>query len=143
MNKNNYSSYSFLLDRTARKVKQYAQQQFKLLGFNITVDQWIIIKHLHEKGEMKQYEMCELTAKDKPTLTRIIDLLCNKNYVSRTIHPEDRRSFIISLTEEGKEKVKQMAPKIKKIRLKAWEGLTEEDFDQFQRILNKIYKNLD
>ena len=48
MNEDLYNSYSFLLDRTARRVKQYAQQRFKELGFNVTVDQWIVMKHLHE-----------------------------------------------------------------------------------------------
>ena len=41
-----FASYSFLLDRTARKVKQYAQQQFKQGGFDVTVDQWLVLKNL-------------------------------------------------------------------------------------------------
>lgn len=142
MNEDLYSSYSFLLDRTARKVKQYAQQQFKILGFNITVDQWIVLKHLYESGAMKQSEIAELTAKDNPTLTRIIDLLCKKKYVERNMHPGDRRCFIVSLTSEGKQKVKRLSPEIKEIRLKAWDGLSEEDFQKFKKILDTIYKNL-
>ena len=142
MKEDPYSSYSFLLDRTARKVKQYATQQFKVQGFNITVDQWIVMKHLYERGAMKQGDVAELAAKDHPTLTRIIDLLCKKNYTIREMHPDDRRSFIVSLTDEGLKKVKELSPKIKKIRLKAWEGLSENDFKQFQKVLNTIFNNL-
>jgi DNA-binding MarR family transcriptional regulator len=137
-----YNSYSFLLDRTAKRVKQYAQQRFKELGFNVTVDQWIVLKHLHEHEEMKQNELAELLFKDNPTLTRIIDLLCDKGLTVRNIHPQDRRSFVVSLTKEGVKKVQQMSPKVKDIRLKAWEGLTERDFNQFKKILNSIYDNL-
>ena len=46
MNDEAYNAYSFLLDRTARRVKQYAQQRFKEQGFDITVDQWLVMKHL-------------------------------------------------------------------------------------------------
>lgn len=142
MNEDLYNSYSFLLDRTAKRVKQYAQQRFKELGFNVTVDQWIVLKHLHEHEEMKQNELAELLFKDNPTLTRIIDLLCEKGLTVRNIHPQDRRSFVVSLTREGVKKVQQMSPKVKDIRLKAWEGLSERDFNQFRKILNSIYDNL-
>lgn len=138
-----FNSYSFLLDRTARRVKQYAQQRFKELGFNITVDQWIVMKHLYEHEEMKQNELAELLFKDNPTLTRIIDLLCSKGLTVRNIHPNDRRSFVVSLTKEGVKKVEQLTPKVKDIRLKAWNGLSERDFNQFKKILNTIYQNLE
>lgn len=138
-----YNSYSFLLDRTARKVKQYAQQRFKELEFNVTVDQWLVLKHLYEHECTKQNELADLLNKDNPTLTRIIDLLCEKGLAVRRAHPTDRRSFHVTLTRQGKIKVEQMRPKIRKIRLKAWEGLSNNDFEHFQKVLNTIYKNLE
>lgn len=142
MNEETYNAYSFLLDRTARRVKQYAQRRFKELGFNITVDQWLVLKHLDENEEMKQNELADIVFKDNPTLTRIIDLLCDKGLTERKINPADRRSFIVKLTKEGSKKIAQLKPKVKDIRLKAWEGLTERDFNHFKKILNTIYKNL-
>jgi DNA-binding MarR family transcriptional regulator len=143
MNEDLYNAYSFLLDRTARRVKQYAQQKFKELDLNITVDQWLLLKHLYENDNMKQNELAELLFKDNPTLTRIIDLLCEKGLTTRKLHPTDRRSFHVELTREGRKKVEYMKPKIKRIRLKAWEGLSKEDFTLFKRVLNTIYQNLE
>ena len=142
MNDELYNSYSFLLDRTARRVKQYAQQKFKELALNVTVDQWLVLKHLYEHDSMKQNELAEILFKDNPTLTRIIDLLCEKELVVRKQHPTDRRSFHVALTRQGKKKVEQMKPKIQKIRLKAWEGLSKDDFVQFKKVLDTIYGNL-
>jgi DNA-binding MarR family transcriptional regulator len=142
MNEEAYNSYSFLLDRTARRVKQYAQQRFKELGFNITVDQWLVLKHLSENQETKQNELAELLFKDNPTLTRIIDLLCDKGLTERKMNPSDRRSFMVKLTKEGAKKVEQLKPKVKDIRLKAWDGLSERDFTQFKKVMNTIYQNL-
>ncbi|RPI35151.1 MAG: MarR family transcriptional regulator [Nitrospiraceae bacterium] len=143
MNEERYNSYSFLLDRTARRVKQYAQQKFKELRLNVTVDQWLVLKHLYENEGMKQNELAELLFKDNPTLTRIIDLLCDKGLTVRNQHPSDRRSYHVALTKEGKRKVEQMKPKIQKIRLKAWEGLSKDDFLQFKKVLDTIYNNLE
>jgi DNA-binding MarR family transcriptional regulator len=143
MNEESYNAYSFLLDRTARRVKQYAQQKFKELKLQITVDQWLLLKHLYENEKMKQNELADILFKDNPTLTRIIDLLCEKGLTIRTIHPTDRRSFHVELTREGKKKVEQIKPKIRHIRLKAWEGLSTRDFTHFKKVLNTIYQNLE
>jgi len=135
--------YSFLLDRTARRVKQYAQRRFKELGFNITVDQWLVLRHLLENNDLSQRELAGRIFKDTPTLTRIIDLLCTKGLTERKIHAEDRRCFNVHLTAEGSELVTNLRPQIRDVRLKAWEGLSDKDFEEFQRILNCIYHNLE
>lgn len=138
-----FARYSFLLDRTARKVKQYAQQQFKSGEFDVTVDQWLVLKNLSENELLSQTELASLVFKDNPTLTRIIDLLSKKGYVERVTNPQDRRSFQLHLTESGLLKVNELRPKILEIREKAWENLNTKDFEEFKRILNTIYQNLD
>ena len=143
MNEQLYNSYSFLLERTAKRVKQFAQQQFKEMGFQITVDQWSVLKNLYEYEEMKQNELAEILFKDNPTLTRIIDILCDKGLTIRTVHPNDRRSFIVKLTKGGEKKVQQLTPRVNAIRLQAWNGLSEKDFNQFKKVLNTIYDNLE
>lgn len=143
MTQEQFSKYSFLLDRTAKRVKQYAQRKFKLEDFDITVDQWLIMKNLSENELLSQAELAQMVSKDQPTLTRIIDILTKKGLVERVPHPLDRRSFHLVLTHEGISKVKELKPKIATIREKAWENLGETDFDEFKRILNTIYTNLE
>ncbi len=138
-----FYAYSHLLDRTARKVKHYAQRQFNAQDFGITVDQWLVLKNLKEQQHLNQTELAELLGKDHPTLTRIIDLLCKKELVERRVNPSDRRSFTVHLTSLGKERVLEWSPKMGEIRMKAWENLSEKDYTDFKRILNTIYTNLD
>ncbi|MFA5245548.1 MAG: MarR family transcriptional regulator, partial [Pedobacter sp.] len=64
MAKELFSTYSYLLDRTARKVKQYAQRRFNTENFDITVDQWLIIKSLNNDNDMNQSQLAEITGKD-------------------------------------------------------------------------------
>lgn len=138
-----FERYSYLLDRTARRVKQYAQQEFASGNFEVTVDQWLVLKSLDNDKYLKQTELAELTGKDNPTLTRIIDLLCRKGLTERVVHKTDRRSFTVHLTDAGKDKLKELTPKVTEIRMKAWDNLTENDYEQLKRILNKIYQNLE
>lgn len=137
-----YNAYSFLLERTARRVKQYAQYRFNNLEFGITVDQWTILKNLRQHVDLSQKELAEYCGKDQPTLTRIIDLLVGKRLVERRANPADRRSFVVHLTPEGEKKVGELANSVNEIRMQAWRNLNERDFEQLKRILNTIYDNL-
>lgn len=143
MTNKRFDSYSHLLDRTARRVKWYAQQRFALGNFDVTVDQWLILKNLDNDRYLKQKELAEITGKDNPTLTRIIDLLCKKGLTERIIHKDDRRSFTVHLTKAGKAKLEELSPQVNDIRMKAWDNLTEQDHEQLVTILNKIYQNLE
>jgi DNA-binding MarR family transcriptional regulator len=138
-----FSTYSYLLDRTARKVKQYAQRRCNAENFDITVDQWLILKNLNSNNDLNQSQLAEITGKDHPTLTRIIDLLCRKGLTERKVHPSDRRSFKVHLTDLGEKRASEWSPKMSEIRMKAWENLTEEDYINLKRILDTIYTNLD
>ncbi len=138
-----YNAYSFLLDRTARRVKQYAQYQFNCQQFGITVDQWAILKNLNRHTDLSQKELAEYCGKDQPTLTRIVDLLVSKKLVERRANPTDRRSFVVHLTAAGKRKIETLSGEVNKIRMQAWQNLNEEDFEHLKRILNTIYTNLE
>lgn len=137
-----YNQYSLLLDRTARKVKWYAQKRFKELGLDVTVDQWMVMKLASENEELSHKELAAQMYKDMPTVTRIVDILCNKGLVERVQGSDDRRVSVLRLTEAGRTKVNASKNHIRPIRLKAWEGLDEKDFGEFTRILNRIYENL-
>ncbi len=143
MEENYFNMYSFLLDQTSRRVKQYAQRQFKEQNFGITVDQWVVLKKLAENNNLSQIELAEATFKDTPTLTRIIDLLCDKSLTQRMTDDNDRRKFIVQLTEKGNEKVAELTPKIDAIRMRAWQNLDQSDFEHFKKVLGTIFKNLE
>lgn len=137
-----YNQYSFILDRTARKVKQYAQNAFTEHQFDLTVDQWTVLRTIYENPDLSNKEMAELCGKDQPTLTRIIDLLIKKNLAERITNSSDRRSLRLQITKKGKSKIQEIAPKVAEFRMQAWNNLNEEDFAHFTRILNTIYNNL-
>ncbi len=142
MSTEKFSTYSYLLDRTNRRIKQYALKRFKEENFDITVDQWLILKNLSIHNDQNQSQLAELTGKDHPTLTRILDLLCKKNLVERKACEGDRRSFIIHLTPHGAAKQMEWAPKVAEIRTKAWENLSDQDYEDLKRILNTIHATL-
>ena len=138
-----YSEYSFLLEKTTRRIKQYAQKKFAEFDFGVTVDQWMVLKHLYPDSDRSQSELAEITFKGTPTLTRIVDLLCAKGLTEWLTDQHDRRKCQVLLTEAGKQKVQEMIPKVSQIRKAAWKNLKKDDFEHFTYVLSAIYKNLE
>jgi len=137
-----YNQYSFILDQTARKVKQYAQAAFAEHKLDLTVDQWTVLKAIYENPDLSNKELAEKCGKDQPTLTRIIDILIKKEFVERTNHDSDRRALKLRMLPKGVEKIQEIAPRVAEFRKQAWQNLNEEDFEHFLRILNTIHNNL-
>lgn len=133
----------FIIERTAKRMKQSYQRMLKEQKLGITVDQWIILQELDKEDKQSQLELAQRSYKDAPTITRIIDLLCKKELLTRVSNPEDRRKFSICLSKKGKAKIKAVQPIVKKFREQCWKGLKEEDMTRLTEIMDVIFKNIE
>ena len=134
-------AYFFKIDTTIKRIRYALQKRFTEAGYDLTVDQWVLIDHLHRNPAISQNQLGELTTKDAPTVTRIIDLLTKKNLAERRLADDDRRKFLISLTPAGEELYEQLLPLVVEIRRQGWGRLSDEDYQHFTRIMDSIYQN--
>lgn len=134
-------AYFFKIDTTIKKIRSVLQKRFNDSGFDLTVDQWVLIDHVARNQGISQNMLAELTTKDAPTVTRILDLLVKKGLVERRMSDEDRRKFNIFLMPEGVKTFEMVLPVVKEIRRQGWGELNEEDYAHFVRIMDSIYQN--
>ncbi len=133
--------YPFLLERTVRQMKKISQQRITDAGFDLTVEQWVILYAISQEEGSAQIAISEGTFKDAPTVTRIIDMLVKKSFVYRKLDDADRRKFNLYLTDEGRTTVQTLIPVIEGIRADGWKGLERSDFQELKRMLDRMYKN--
>ena len=134
-------AYFFKIDTTIKKIRNALQKRFNEEGFDLTVDQWVLLDHIARIPGISQNALADLTTKDAPTVTRIIDLLCKKNLTERRMAEDDRRKFQIYLTPGGEKTYRTALPVVVEIRRKGWGNLNEEDYQHFVRIMDSIYQN--
>lgn len=134
-------AYFFKIDTTIKKIRNALQKRFIDAGFDLTVDQWVLVDHLYRNPGISQNVLAEMTTKDAPTVTRIIDLLCKKGLTERRAAEDDRRKFLVVLTPAGEDLYRQMLPTVVDIRRKGWGGLSDDDYQHFVRIMDSIYHN--
>jgi len=133
--------YGTLIDRTLRVMKLRYLQTFKAAGIDITTEQWVLIDQLYQTNGISQNDLANETYKNAPTVSRIIDLLCKKGWTERSRSEEDRRSFKIFLTSEGKKIVKTLLPKVIHLRELGLKDISDKDYQTFIGIMNKIYES--
>ncbi|MBO9640548.1 MarR family winged helix-turn-helix transcriptional regulator [Siphonobacter aquaeclarae] len=135
-------AYFFKIDTTIKKVRYVFQKRLDEAGMDLTVDQWVLLDHVFHYPAISQNVLAEMTAKDNPTVTRILDLLVKKGLVERRMSEEDRRKFNIYLTEAGEQKFHAAFPVVAEVRRMGWANLSDNDFDDLVRILDTIYLNI-
>lgn len=133
----------FLLERTTRIAKLSFTKAFKKLGVDITPEQWIVLDKLDSNKEMSQKEIGNESFKNAPTISRIIDNLVRKGFVSRMSEENDRRKTAISLTNEGKKLVGKCRAEVDNLRDLSWNNLSEKDYKEFNRIIDQIFENFE
>lgn len=142
MNKNIHTKpIGYLLERTTRVVKLGFHKCFKDLGIDITPEQWVVMDSLYQSNGQSQKDLASGSFKDAPTISRIINVLEKKNWVTRTPSEQDRRYFIIHQTEEGRRTTEILQSEISKIREQGWKNLSQEDYDVFTKIINQVFEN--
>ncbi len=132
----------YIIERTAKRLKRAFQKTLATLEADITVDQWVVLDLIQKQPGMSQQEIGVATAKDRPTVTRIIDKLEVKQLVERQPGDGDRRKFGIYPTAQGSDKVAQLMPKVEEFRLAHFEGLDDKDVQTLLRIMDKINYNI-
>jgi DNA-binding MarR family transcriptional regulator len=134
-------AYFFKIDTTIKKIRNSLQKRLNEKNIDLTVDQWVLLDHISREEGISQNALAEVTYKDPPTVTRIVDLLEKKELVERRMAAGDRRKFNLFLTTKGAACHEEAFPVVAEIRRKGWGDLDEADYQQFVRIMDSIYQN--
>jgi DNA-binding MarR family transcriptional regulator len=122
-------TYSILLDKTLDVLKKY----------DINDQHYNILKTLNDHypipasvGEIKK-----LMLNKRGDITRLLDKLHAMGLITRGVDPENRRVVLVTITEIGKELLREIDAKLAKQR-DPKDNLTEEEAQQLNELLDKL-----
>ena len=136
-------SLAMLLDRSTRDLGISLQRIFKNNGFDITVEQWMILLLLWKKNGRTQQEIANSIGKDKGTISPQIDGLEKRELIMRMQDQKDKRHNLICLTRKGRDMEESLVPLgFTNIEVAQY-GITEEDMKTCKEVLRRICRNLE
>ena len=130
------------LVRIGKMTRAIAVQRFSAKNFEITPEQLMVLSALIDHDGLYQRQIGMITLKDRPNITRIINILEKMNFVTRKPDVNKRKIYKVFVTDEGKNVVKKVMP----TALELWEnivdGVDEDELEITLKVMNKFKENL-
>ncbi|WP_284641286.1 MarR family winged helix-turn-helix transcriptional regulator [Paenibacillus silviterrae] len=103
-----------------------------------------ILLLLHQRGPLVVKEIAGQMQDISPsTLTRLLDSLEEKRFIRRNLDPGDRRSFVITLTEEAREVMESFPKHMETLAGAMLESLTPAERMILLELFNKMEKHME
>ena len=133
--------FFYSLESTLKSYRRFAQTRLQESGIDITIDQWLVLKTIHESPDVTQQQVGNAVFKDFASVARIVQLLERKGFLHRKPHPSDKRRSELVLTRSGHSLLRTLEPIIRAYRSEALNGVDKEDVERMRRAFRRITAN--
>lgn len=135
--------FNILTGKISGAINRSLLKAFAAEQITVTTEQWSVLACLWNKDKVTQQALCDLTQKDKPSMTRLIDKLENAKLVVRVSAPSDRRINLIHLTDLGAAMKEKTTRIVESLVEKSLNNVSDKEVRLGREILLKIMKNLE
>jgi len=127
--------FIFLISKVCQKLIINLQKAFSESGVEVTPIQVMLLFFLQKNNGSSLTQISQGLMLENPTVTGLIDRLEKLGYVKRSDHPNDRRVYLVHLTEKGKKVANKALPIIKKLNEEIKKGYSKGEMEGFQKVL--------
>jgi MarR family transcriptional regulator for hemolysin len=131
----------YSLESATKAYRRFAQARLHASGVDITIDQWLVLKTIHENPDITLQQVGTAVFKDFASVTRIVQLLERKGLLRRKPHPTDGRRSELVLTAAGGSVIRTVEPIAQANRRRALEGIDAEQVARLRELLERIVAN--
>lgn len=128
-----------VITQLARELRTCLDQRFA--EFGLTSQQAGILLHV-SRGETSPRRLAQLLGTDTAGMTRLLDRLDAKRLVQRAPDSRDRRSIVITLTDEGAALVPKIPPVFGQTATRLSGGIDQDELQIAHRVLVRMQENL-
>ena len=132
-----------LIKRIHKRV--YAQQNRFFRRFGSSYPEYDILMILYSSPELSvtPSEVAEVSGEKPANITRLTDLLCEKGYICRGTHREDRRKTALTLQPAGTALVERVLPELGELLKNQIVRFSDEELFLLESLLNKLLVSID
>lgn len=129
-------SLGFQVNMTANAMKNRFNNFLK--PYNLTSEQYVIMKSVEEHPDISPTQLAEITFKDKTTITRMIDTLVKNKMLLRIPKENDRRAYKIQWSDNGLKVMQKIMPLSELVIEKLRSQFSKEELSSFLHILETL-----
>lgn len=114
-----------------------------LAARGIDVQTWRVLIALYQRGDQPLGALADLTSINVSTLSRLVGRTEGRGLVERRKGPDDARSVIIALTDEGRAATEEILPTAAALEQAATADFSEAELATLRQLLVKLYAGLE
>jgi DNA-binding MarR family transcriptional regulator len=128
------------LTDVARLMRRSFDERARNIG--MTRPQWQVMSVLRRHEGINQGGLADILEVEPITLCRMVDRLQDAGLVERRRDPADRRAWRLFLSEKAYALLEQLRPLSEEMLSAAMEGISEEEREQLESVLDRMRQNL-
>jgi len=130
------------LYRTMTVLDRSQSEEFSTAG--LSVSQFNVLTVLHRSADPLTMSGLAAAVAVRPTnLTGVVDTLCQRGLVERTLNPEDRRSFLVDITLNGEKFLNGFLPDHWKRLSVLLQEMSEHDCELLSQLLDRLRASIE
>lgn len=134
----------FEIALTSSAYRAAGQKTLKSHGVdNITREQFGILLVLSLGDGLYQTQIANILGKDRPNITRMIDVLETNGYIRREKDENNRRILKVFLTDKGRKKAEIVKPLKDRMNDAQYRGMSDEEIFTLVSLLRRVRKNIE
>jgi DNA-binding MarR family transcriptional regulator len=110
----------------------------RLAGLNLNASEINVLANLADGRNRSVGEIASDTATKPTTLTSVLDRLERRGYLTRDLDPADRRSFLVSLTADGRRAAAAARAAAADLERAALAGVSDADLAGFLAVTRAL-----
>jgi DNA-binding MarR family transcriptional regulator len=125
----------YLISKVCQKLLVNLQKSFSESGIEVTPIQVMLLFFLQNHDGSSLTQVSQGLMLENPTVTGLVDRLERLEYVKRSDHPNDRRVYLVYLTEKGNKVANKALPIVKRLNEEIKKGYSKDEIEKFKKVL--------
>jgi DNA-binding MarR family transcriptional regulator len=132
---------SWLMATCSKVLREKLAVRFTKAGYSVTPEQWAILGRLGQQDGLSQQTLADRFHRSKVAAFQLINKLEKQGLVQRRNDPDDGRSNLVYLTDEGRRVQQALVALAKENMAAALEGVDEADLETAKKVVRTIINN--
>lgn len=122
------------------QASQAVSNEFRscLAAADVSVVEWRVLSTLSDHPQISVGQLSDIVMCKQPTLSKAIDRMEAKGWVTRSLRRHDRRMIAVTIDKPGMKIVRTLLVKAKELEASELEGFSRKEIQTLKRILRNL-----
>jgi len=127
---------AYLLARASQSVSNEFRASLSSVG--VSVIEWRVLSTLYDHPQISVGKLSDIVLCKQPTLSKAIDRMESKGWITRTLNNQDRRRISVSIDEAGTKIVRSLLSEAMELEHSELDGFDQNEIAELKKTLRKL-----